>query len=116
MEKGKVKTLNEEISDIKKWINVLNEENRIGIGHFPPDEQTPMYRDSYGENIDLRTGTDLGATDQMDGYMQEDITDPMMLIDVIGKQLMSLRQNSTPGNQKYIDTIMKRVEQLKTMI
>ena len=70
MKKKEIITLDEQLGSIKKWMKLLNEENRIGVGHFPDEEQTPQYRESWGEGKETpRTGTDLGSLDQMDGYM-----------------------------------------------
>jgi len=60
-------TLEQEIKKIKQWSNVLEGgENTIGVGDV---SIPPGFRDSFGEDAEIRTGTDLGATDQMTGYM-----------------------------------------------
>lgn len=60
--------LNNEIVAMRKWLNILNEENRIGIGHLPADEQTPQYRESCGESSELGNQPE----SEMSGYMEEE--------------------------------------------
>jgi hypothetical protein len=67
MEKKNKISLEQEIKKIKKWSDVLEGgDNTIGVGHT---SIPPGFRDSFGEEAEIRTGTDLGATDQMSGYM-----------------------------------------------
>jgi hypothetical protein len=64
---GKNDLLNEQLEKIKRWSQILEiNDNTVGIGDT---SIPPGYRDSVGEVSDIRTGTDLGATDQMSGYM-----------------------------------------------
>jgi hypothetical protein len=115
--------LEQEIKKIKQWSDVLEGgDNTVGVGDT---SIPPGFRDSFGEDADIRTGTDLGATDQMTGYLDEidivplyDTSDktPEQLIDLVRRQLIILQSNSEKGNQKYIDSIIKRVELLKEKI
>ena len=66
-----IKTLNEELVEIKKWMVILNEDNLIGVGHFPTETMDPDYRESYGESTEMNN---LGLPDsEMSGYMDEAI-------------------------------------------
>lgn len=67
MKKTDKPSLEQEIKKIKQWSDVLESgDNTIGVGDT---SIPPGFRDSFGEDADIRTGTDLGATDQMVGYM-----------------------------------------------
>jgi hypothetical protein len=118
-------SLEQEIKKIKRWSDILEiGDNTIGVGDT---SIPPGFRDSFGEEAEIRTGTDLGATDQMTGYMDMGESDivplydasdktPEQLINLVRRQLIILQSNSDKGNQKYIDSIIKRVELLKEKI
>jgi hypothetical protein len=60
-------SLEQELKKIKRWSDILEiGDNTIGVGDT---SIPPGFRDSFGEDAEIRTGTDLGALDQMTGYM-----------------------------------------------
>jgi hypothetical protein len=100
-------SLEQEIKKIKRWSDILEiGDNTIGVGDT---SIPPGFRDSFGEEAEIRTGTDLGATDQMTGYMdmgEGDDSDEPTEIEKVLHQI----QNDCNTAQKIVD-----VESVKVM-
>ena len=111
----KQKALNEELSNMKKWFTVLNEENRIGIGHFPPEEQTPQFRDSVGESSELgnqpeseMSGYNLGEEEEVSDDIYEFTIPEWAVSALINDDYTGLSDEDEAKLNKFVDNISVR--------
>lgn len=97
--------LNKELNAMKKWLNYLNEDNRIGVGHFPNDERSPDYRESCGEGSELGNQPD----SEMSGYMseEEEVDDNLYEFTIPEWAVSALINGDTSGLE---DEDVKKVE------